>query len=112
MKIVRTEQIRITREYTLEVTPQLLDEITESLKEDASNPDNLPTITEDHIKDAMDYNDTDEKNIEIVFNGYENSTYIVDLFDALRDCLDDYIWETNCKDLDYKTEDYNDRIVY
>lgn len=105
MKIVRTEHIRVTREYILEVTPQLLDEITELLKDDASNPDDLPTITEDYIRDAMDYNDTDEKNIE-----YENSTYILNLFDTLRDCLDDYIWAANCEDVDYET-DYKDEIV-
>ena len=111
MKIVRTEHIRITREYTLEVTPQLLDDVTESLKGNASNPDNLPTITEDYIKDAMDYNDTGEKNIEIVFNGYKNSTCIVNLFDTLRDCLNGYIWEANCEDVDYESA-YQDRIVY
>lgn len=112
MKIVRTEYIRVTREYALEITPQLLNDITESLKDHASNPDGIPTITENYIRDAMNYNDIDEKNIEIVYNGYDNSTYTVDLFDALRDCLDDFIWEANCENVDYETDDYEDKIIY
>lgn len=112
MKIVRTEYVRITREYVLEVTPALLNDITESLKYNASNPDDVPTITEDYIRDAMDFNDADEKNIEIAFKGYENSTYNAELFDMLRDYLSDYVWDANCEDVDYETDGYEDEIVY
>lgn len=111
MKIVRTEYVKLTRVYILEITSELLDDITESLKRHAHNPNDVPTITEDYVREAMDFNDGDEKNIEIAFNGWENSTYTADLFDMLRDYLNDYIWEADSEEVDWETEDHEDEIV-
>lgn len=93
MKYVKQEQVMEAREYSIDIDENYLKSITEKIKADAADPDEVPDITFDLLHAAV--YDEEEFDITIMVKGYFGDTYEASLLGLIKDIIDDDAWDTD-----------------
>lgn len=109
VKYIKHEYVQETREYSIEIDDAYLKGITEEIKSHAVNPDEVPDITFDILRAAVDWDDESlDKKIE--YKSYYGSTYEVSLLDLVKEIIDDAVWDTTYSVVDSECYDSFDSI--
>ena len=95
MKLKMYNDCAVTELYVLDITPEYCKSIENYLKSRAINPNDVPEITEEIVSKA--YNNTDE-TLEIKC-GRDDREYTEELYQFIRDCLYDDIWDNFYEDV-------------
>lgn len=110
MKIKRWQYCNATEYYELDITDETLKEYKELLQKYAVNPEIVPDITYDMIKDAMngDYAEEDNIVIHCKRTHYDGSPWEYDeyLYDWLRDIVNENVWDSYIEQVD--SDSYDD----
>jgi len=112
MKIVRTEWVRETREYILDIDKQYCDWMTEQINKRLVEGEAPITVTEDLIRKVL-YNDEelDDVKIKMTSTWNENGFYEEYLADYIREYINEDLWDSDYDTINCETDDSEDEII-
>lgn len=103
MKLRMYNFCKTTELYELEIDEHYAESLTSHFKSIAVHPELIPTITVEMIAQAWHGDEEEELNFEA--KGYNDSTYVTNLYDEIRDCMGEDVWDEYVETVDSETYD-------